>query len=168
MNIVDIIVIIVILVFTIRGYLKGFVNEVFSIVIIFGSLVTAFILYRPVSGAITDFIENNDLRMFLSFTGVFVITALFLIIMRNFIIGLLDNLNLTDIDSLLGMLTGFLKGGFICMFLLMFLVYRNVLKSADLINGSLLFPYFEKSYRILISIFPPVISNVVNKFIGIT
>jgi len=167
MNIVDIIVVVIILVFIIRGYLKGFVNEVFSLLIIAGSLVASFLLYRPLSNITSNFLNSKELSIFLSFIAVFVLTAIFLILVRNLFISLLENLNLTDIDSLLGLVIGFIKGGLILTFVLMFFAFRNILKTADLIRSSYFFPYFEKSYSFLLLVLPERISVLINRFIGL-
>ena len=149
MNLIDIIIIIFVIVLCIRGYLKGFVNELFSLLIIGIGLTVAFLLYQPLSQAFGDFIENDDLALILSFFSIFVLVVIFLIIVRNILIQFVERMNLTDIDSFLGLIVGLFKGLIICGAILVFLRYHSVLRIDRAINRSLLYPFLERTVLLL-------------------
>jgi membrane protein required for colicin V production len=114
MNFIDIIIIILVLILCIRGYLKGFINELFSLLIIGVGLVGAFLFYRPLSEVFLEFMESSDVALVLSFFALFILISIFLIIIRNIVVQFVDRLNLTDIDALLGVIVGLLKALVLC------------------------------------------------------
>ena len=86
MNFIDIIIIILVLILCIRGYLKGFINELFSLLIIGVGLVGAFLFYRPLSEVFLEFMESSDVALVLSFFALFILISIFLIIIRNIVV----------------------------------------------------------------------------------
>ena len=67
MNIIDLIIIVAVLIFCIKGYLKGFINELFSLLIIILGLIVSFLFYKSLSSVVYTFIENKDLAFIISF-----------------------------------------------------------------------------------------------------
>jgi membrane protein required for colicin V production len=141
MNLIDIIIIIFAIVLCIRGYLRGFINEVFSLLIIICGLIGAFLFYRPLSETFMEFIGSRDLSMILAFFAIFIFITIVLIIIRNMLIRVIDRLNLADIDNILGVVVGLIKGLLICGVILVFLKNHPVFRIDEMIGRSSLFPY---------------------------
>jgi len=154
MNFIDIIIIVLMLIFGIKGYLKGFIHELFSILIIVISLIGAILLYRSLAFVLGKYIENKDLTLLLSFLSIFLFIAILLIIIRNTITELIDNLNFKDFDCLLGVVFGLFKGLIICGIVFIFLKNHPVLGIGRYINGSLIFPFIDKFFTLIISVLP--------------
>jgi len=167
MNFIDIIIIIFVLVLCIRGYLRGFVNELFSLLIIGVGLTFAFLFYRPLSGIFLEFLENTDLSLIFSFFSIFILVTLFFIIVRNIIVQFVERMNLTDIDAFLGVIVGLFKGLLICGFILIFLKYHPVLRIDEVIVRSFLYPYLERIILACVSLLPEGIVVSIYRIFGI-
>ena len=167
MNFIDIISIILVLILCIRGYLKGFINELFSLIIIGVGLVGAFLFYRPLSEVFLEFMESSDVAQVLSFFALFILISIFLIIIRNIVVQFVDRLNLTDIDALLGVIVGLLKALVLCGVILVFLKHHPVLRIDEPIERSLLYPYLERIIVVLISLFPERVAVLLYRTLGI-
>ena len=110
MNIIDVVIIIFVLIFCVKGYIKGFINEIFTLIIIVLGLAGAFLFYKPLSSSVFTFIENRSLSFIVSFLSIFVFITVVLIIIRNAITKMIDSFQLTNLDYLLGLLVGLIKG----------------------------------------------------------
>ncbi len=166
MNFVDFIIILIVLVFCIRGYLKGFVSEVFSVLILALGLLGAFLGYQSFHPYIRHFIENKDLSLIISFFLIFISITLVLIIIRNTLIRFVDILNLSDMDYLLGILLGLVKGIILCGAVFLFLRNHPILKLDQAIERSMVFPYTERAFRALISLIPDAFEKRIITFLG--
>lgn len=164
MNAIDIVLLFVLLIFCTRGYLKGFINELFSIFIIILSLAGAFIFYSPVSNLIEEFIRNKDLSLIISFFAIFILVAVVLVSIRNTLVHVVDRLNLTDVDYLLGIIIGLLKGIILCGGILLFIKKLHILNLNSSINESVIFPYVERVCNVFISVVPDTIKEPIQDF----
>ena len=81
---------------------------------------------------------------------------------------MVDSLNFTDIDKMLGVIIGLGKGVILCSALLIFLKNHPVLNIDKTINDSLIYPFIEKVFIAVLSLFPQNIREVVMKVFGIT
>ena len=154
MNFIDILIIIVVVVFCIKGFLRGFLKELFSVLIIVLGLVGAFLFYRTVNGVMSTIIENDDLSLILSFASLFVAITILLVIIRNTLMKFVDSLNFSDIDHVLGVVLGLFKGVLICGAVLIFLYNHPILHLDRAIQRSLLFPLLARIFTALLSVMP--------------
>ncbi len=167
MNFIDVIIIILVLILCIRGYLKGFINELFSLLIIGLGLLGAFLFYRPLSEVFLEFVESNDVALVFSFFALFVLISIFLIIIRNMVVQFVDRLNFTDMDALLGVVVGLLKALILCGVVFVFLKYHPVFRIDESIERSLIYPYLERILVVFISLFPDRVSVLLYRILGI-
>jgi len=167
MNIIDICILFVLLVLCIKGYVKGFIHEVFSLMIILFGIIVSLLFYRPVSSALGIFIENSDLSLVLSFIALFILTTIVLVIIRNALSSIVESLNITDVDSVLGLLIGALKGVLLSSFLLVFFNYHRVLRLNRVIEASFFYPYFERFLLAILSLLPDTIYSTILRFLGV-
>ena len=167
MSFVDIIIIILVLILCIRGYLKGFINELFSLLIIGLGLVGAFLFYRPLSEVFMEFVENRDVALVFSFFALLVLISIFLIVIRNMVAQFVDRLNLSDMDALLGVVVGLLKALMLCGVLFVFLKNHPVFRIDESIERSFIYPYLERILIAFISLFPERISVLLYRILGI-
>ena len=155
------------LILCIRGYLKGFVNELFSLLILVVGLTLAFVLYRPLGEIFEQFLENSDLALISAFFSVFIMVTIFFIIVRNVIVQLVDRMNMTDIDSFLGLIVGLLKGLLVSGLLLIFLRNHPVMRLDEAIDRSFLYAYLERIILAFISQLPERVVIPVYRVLGI-
>jgi membrane protein required for colicin V production len=167
MNGIDIVIVVVAVLFCLKGYFHGFINEIFSLVIIAAGLFFAFLFYRPVADALVEVVANRDLSLILSFAGIFICAAIMLFFVRNGLLRVVENVNFTDADSALGAIVGLFKGFVLCGFVFMFLKNHAVLNLEKRIGGSLIYPYVERTTLALISLLPGSSETFVRKLLGI-
>jgi len=166
MNVMDVIIVIVVLIFTIRGYMRGFINEVFSFLIIMIGLIAAFLFYKPLSNLVYEFVNNRDLSFILSFIFLFIFVTILLIMIRNVLLNLVESLNFSDADAVMGLVLGALKGTLLCGLVLIFLANHSILNIDRIIRSSFSFQYIEKVFFAFISILPDKISSFIVRFLG--
>ncbi len=166
MNFIDLIIIILVVALCIRGYLKGFINELFSLGIVILGLIGAFLFYRPLS-AVLEGHMNTDLALIISFFIILVAIAIVLIIIRNTVTLMVDRINLTDIDYLLGVIIGFVKGMLLCGFIFIFLKNHPVFNIDVIISKSRLYPLIERLFLSIVSILPITVESFILRILGI-
>lgn len=154
MNIIDVVIIVFVLIFCVKGYVKGFINEIFTLIIIVLGLTGAFLFYKPLSFSVFTFIENRSLSFIVSFLAIFVFITVVLIIIRNAITKMVDSFQLTNLDYLLGLLVGLIKGTVLIGAILIFLKNHPVMNLDITINRSLIFPFLESIFFTGLSMFP--------------
>jgi membrane protein required for colicin V production len=167
MNILDIVIIVVGLVFCIRGFLKGFVHELFMLGILVLGLSGALLFFRPLGSAMQETIRNQDLSLILAFFIIFAAIALFLVILRNALIGLIERINLSDMDYLLGILVGLLEGLLLCSVILLFLENHPVLKIDRIIASSRLYPHIKSIFMLLTRVLPEAVRTPFFRVLGL-
>ena len=114
-GVVDLVAIAVLLVFFIRGLVKGFVWQVAGIVAIVGGLIAA----RSLSDALAPKLrsvfpgltEESGLDLITSYFVIFVAVALAVTLIARLLKGLIDELKLSSFDRLLGGVFGVAKAG---------------------------------------------------------
>ena len=166
MNFIDLIIIILIIALCIRGYFKGFINELFSLGIVILGLIGAFLFYRTLSTVLKNYIQNTDLALIASFFIILVVIAIVLIIIRNTVTLIVDRINLTDIDYLLGVAVGFVKGVLLCGFIFIFLKHHQIFNIDVIIAKSRLYPFIERLFMSIISILPDTVESFALKILG--
>jgi len=166
LNFIDLIIIILVVALCIRGYLKGFINELFSLGIVILGLIGAFLFYRPLS-AVLEGHMNTDLALIISFFIILVAIAIVLIIIRNTVTLMVDRINLTDIDYLLGVIIGFVKGMLLCGFIFIFLKNHPVFNIDVIISKSRLYPLIERLFLSIVSILPITVESFILRILGI-
>jgi membrane protein required for colicin V production len=166
MNVYDVVILGCILLFAVKGYFHGFVNELFSLLIIAAGLILSFLFCRPVAGVLSGFVENKDLALILSFVGIFVLTALVLLVLRNTLLNVIERVNMSDADAILGTVVGAFKGAVLAGLVSMFLKHHKVLHLDRVIGASLVFPPLERLVASLLPILPDRVLQVVRRVLG--
>jgi membrane protein required for colicin V production len=167
MNVFDIVIIGCVLFFCIKGYFHGFVNEIFSLIILAAGLLLSFLFCRPLASVFAAFVENKDLALILAFVGIFIAVTLVLLVIRNTLLNIIERVNMTDADSILGALIGLFKGALLCGLVSIFLKNHKVLHLEQPIRGSLIFPILERAVTALLLMLPDRVLDVARRVLGI-
>ena len=168
MNFIDVIIIIIAVIFCIKGLLRGFIKELFSVLIIVLGLIGAFLFYRTLNTVMSVIIENEDLSLILSFAAIFVGITILLVIIRNTLMRFVDTLNFSDVDRVLGVVIGLFKGILLCGAVLIFIYNHPVLRLDRAIGRSVLFPYIAKVFMGLLSLLPERILATAYLILGVS
>jgi membrane protein required for colicin V production len=167
MNIIDVFILIVLVVLSIRGYVKGFIHEVFSLMIMILGIALALLFYRQVGFFLETIIQNEDLSLILSFIAIFICTAVLMVVIRNALTSLVESLNITDLDSVFGLLVGLTKGALLLSFLLVFFTHRQILKLEKVTQSSFFYPFLKRFLLAILSVLPDTIYNGITRFLGV-
>lgn len=167
MNLLDFCIIAVVIVFCIRGFLKGFVHELSTLGILVVGLSAALLFFRPLGRTLQRSLGNQDLSFILAFFILFAAVAVFFIVLRNALIGLIDRVHLTDVDYLLGIVIGLLEGVLLCSVLLVFLENHPVLGIDRMVASSLLHPHIRGMFLYLSGLLPDAVRVPFYRVLGI-
>jgi membrane protein required for colicin V production len=167
MNVIDIFLFIILLIASIKGYVKGFIHELFSFLIIILGLILSFLFYKPLGSMIGIVIENRDLSLIISFILIFTFTTILLVLIRNALSNIIESLDITDINRILGLIFGAVKGAIFCTFILIFLRHHQIFKLDKLIDRSFFYQFFERFFVALLSLLPHNLRSTVMRFLGI-
>ncbi len=167
MNVFDIVIIGCVLFFCVKGYFHGFVNELFSLVILAAGVLMSILFSRPVAGVLSEFVENKDLALILAIVGIFIVVTLVLLVIRNTILQVIERVNMSDADSILGALVGLFKGVLLCGLMSIFLENHRVLHLERPIRGSLIYPVLERLVTALLTVLPDRAREIMWRVLGI-
>ena len=168
MSFIDVIIVVIVIIFCIKGFLRGFIRELFSVLIIILGLVGAFLFFRFLNEVICIFFENQDLSLIISFVLIFVGITIILVIIRNTLLKFVDTLNFADVDHILGLILGIIKGVLVCGIIFIFLKNHPILRLDRAIARSVIFPYIERMFIALISFLPDRIVATAYLILGIS
>jgi len=163
MSILDIVVLIPLIWFTVKGFMKGFIIELASLVALILGIYTAYFF----SDITADFLHNtmgftSKYIQVISFILTFVIVIILIFILAKFLETLIKTAKLSIINKLAGAVFGFIKIAIICGFLL----YQ--LSCLDVDNKFISLETQKKSYvynpliKLAVSVIP-LMKNVKDK-----
>ncbi len=158
MNYVDIFLLVILVLGAIRGYSKGLIIELFSLIAFFFGLFGAIKFSGPIAAV---FFSESDFYT-IGLVGVFIILFIALSVLINMIAKLLkkgvDLVFLGWLDNILGAILGILKWGFLVSMLVLMLKAGGMLLPEKDLDNSRIYPYIERigpnAFNTLDSIFP--------------
>jgi membrane protein required for colicin V production len=153
LNWLDIIIVVVILIFTFFGFRKGFLRKLLGIAGIILGFILAVKFYKPVSGFLSGLIKVNlSISGVLCFFLIIIFVFTLAVWIAKFIAGLNSGTTLTD--KILGTVFGFLEGLLLASILVVNMSYLNY-PDANVRESSIL---YSKVYNVAPAIFDKVIS----------
>ncbi|MGE4192170.1 MAG: CvpA family protein [Pseudodesulfovibrio sp.] len=138
MNFLDIILICIILLFLIRGFFRGLVQEVLSLIAILLAFFLASRFDDVLAPYLKAYIESDVTVGALSYTLIFVATLIVVWLLTKLLKSVLELSLLGWIDRTAGGVFGLLEGVLICMVGLLFL--QTFAPKSDILNESFIAP----------------------------
>ena len=143
MNVLDYILIAILVIFTIRGFARGLINEIFGIGSLIISLLMAVLFYQKM-GEIYARSMNPLLAKILGFLTVFICVFILIKIVQMLMKTLFSGPILKSLDKTLGLLLGFAEGGALVFLILAAMVEVNgTIDSSALREGSAVYSFVE-------------------------
>ncbi len=156
MNWLDITIIGIIAVFTLAGFLKGLVSQIFSIAALGGGLVTGFIFYDVVGGSfVTEgLVENRSIANVGAFIALAFVSYVIIQIAGWLTTKLIGTLQLSWLNRICGGGLGALMGA-VTAFLLASCLTLFYEESDPPLRDSMLLPYLKNGSLIVKNALPP-------------
>ncbi|MBR5965554.1 MAG: CvpA family protein [Treponema sp.] len=143
MNVLDYILIAILLIFTIRGFARGMINEIFGI----GSLIIPLflsVLFFQKMGKIYASSMDPLVANILGFFTVFICSFVLLKIIQALVKTIFSGPILNSLDKTLGLLLGFAEGGALVFLILVAMVEINgTIDTSSLREGSTVYSIVE-------------------------
>lgn len=138
MNILDCIFFALLLIFAVRGFARGFINEVFGIGTLIFSLFFAF-CFCDALGAVFASSMNVTLAKVVAFFAIFVAAFIIIKLIQMLVKLIFSGPILKSLDKTLGLILGFLEGAALVVLVLFVMSELNgTIDSESLRNGSAL------------------------------
>ena len=146
MNVLDYILIAILLIFVIRGFVRGLINEIFG----FGSFIIPLllgILFYQKMGAVFAPSMNLIVANVLGFLVVFICAFVLIKIIQLLVKTIFSGPILNSLDKTLGLLMGFAEGGALVFLILVALVeIKGKIDTSALLEGSLVYDLVERAF----------------------
>ena len=143
MNVLDYILIAILIIFTIRGFARGLINEIFGI----GSLIIPLflsVLFFQKMGKIYASSMDSLVANILGFFTVFICSFVLLKIIQALVKTIFSGPILNSLDKTLGLLLGFAEGGALVFLILVAMVEINgTIDTSSLREGSAVYSIVE-------------------------
>ena len=138
MNALDFIFLVVIIVFALRCYFRGFVEELLSMAAVILGVFLAIVLYRPAGEFLAKQFGVESFTEVLGFIVVFLIVFLIIKILQGVLKSVIDSINLETLDRGLGFLLGAAEGILLVSAVLILLRLQPAFDVAKLLEGSVI------------------------------
>ena len=144
MNVLDYIFIAIILIFTIRGFARGLINEIFGISSLILPLLLGIVFYQKMADVFVRSM-NPILAKILGFLAVFIFAFILIKIIQSLVKTLCSGAILKSLDKTLGLLLGFAEGSALVFAILLAMVQINgTIDSASLRDQSVVSTFIEQ------------------------
>ena len=151
-DIFDVIIILTLVAFSIRGFLKGFVAEVAGIASLLGGFWVAHHFHPLLSPRLT-FISEPAWRQLAAYVLIFVATLILVAVLARILQKVLSFSFVTWVDRLAGGILGLAKGLLLCSVVL--LVLQKLMGNMAFLQNSRALPYFTSLIEQIRAWLPP-------------
>ena len=142
MSALDITIILFLVFWAIRGFLKGFVSEIVSLATWMSSVYLSIKYFHIPSGLINNYIFSDQISSILTIITIFIITFIVAAILGFIFSKIINIVGLYNHNKALGLIFGSLKG-LVFLTFLVFLIYQTDLKNYYLIEDSQFMPIIQ-------------------------
>lgn len=137
-NILDILLALIIIFFTIRVMRRGFIEELLTVGALVGSLIIAALFSGIAAQLITRFFEISRWNQIIAFLILFIASYVVLKIFKQIMQNIISAIHLETLDSALGFLLGIAEGVAIAVFLILIIQIQPFLSAEDLLQKSII------------------------------
>ncbi|MCQ2576893.1 MAG: CvpA family protein [Treponema sp.] len=142
MQLVDIFIIVIILVFGLIGTAKGFLKEIFGKASLLFSILGGLAFYPKLNPYLAPYIKNELFCNIVCFLLIFVIIFLVIMIVHAIVDRIFSGQIFKGLDRALGFLLGLVEGAFVCIVLIMLLQLCSFIDTKAIFHDS----FFYKLY----------------------
>lgn len=138
MNALDFIFLVLILLFALRCYFRGFVEELLSMAAIILGVFLAIVLYRPAGDFLAKHLALESFTEVLGFVAVFLTVFLLIKILQGVLASVIESINLDTLDRGMGFILGAAEGLLLVSALLILMRLQPAFDVSKILEGSLI------------------------------
>jgi membrane protein required for colicin V production len=159
MNVLDILLLLVLAFFGLRGIFRGLVKEAAGLVGIIVGVILARQLYTALTPSLAAFMADDSYADLASWAIIFVAGLVAVWLVAMLMQRVLKRSRLTWVDTLLGGLFGLLKAALVCSLGIMIL--RAVMPELKLYQTSALYPHFTMLIDLMRDFLPEMVREAI-------
>lgn len=144
----DVIVVLIFLLFIIRGTWIGFMRQLAIFLALIGSYLLACAYTGQMMPSVSNIIENPKAVFYISFFLLFLFGTIFMLLTGKVLKLVMEVTMATWFDRALGFVLGFIKGAFVTSLIYM-AMNSSLVSSGELLKKSLTSPYLEKGAEVI-------------------
>jgi len=141
---VDIIFILIILFFTARCIIKGFVAEIMAVLSVIGGVIAGYIFSAALSSVIDQYIGISGWNRLISFLIIFLTVYLVIKFLERIFYSLIEKVNLERLDRSLGLFLGLFEGIILILLIVTILDAQPFFPADRLLSDSIVALYVRK------------------------
>ena len=142
MSALDITILLFLVFWAIRGFLKGFASEIVSLVIWVSSVYLSIKYFHIPSELINNYVLSDQISSILTIITIFIITFMVAAILGFIFSKLINIVGLYNYNKVFGLIFGSLKG-FVFLTFFVFIIYQTDMKNYYLIEDSQFMPIIQ-------------------------
>ena len=143
---IDIIFIVVIIFFTIRCIIKGFVTEFLSIAAVIGGITSGVLLSGVFSRYIDIYIGKSGWNYLIAFLVLFILSYLIIKMIEKMLYRFVERVELEQLDRAMGLFLGLCEGTAAVFILILIIKLQPVFPYENLAENSFAFSIAEKVF----------------------
>ncbi|MBT6754678.1 MAG: CvpA family protein [Gammaproteobacteria bacterium] len=142
MSALDISILLFLVFWAIRGFVKGFASEIVSLTIWVSSVYLSIKYFHIPSELINNYILSDEISSILTIITIFIITFIVAAILGFIFSKIINIVGLYNYNKVFGLIFGSLKG-FVFLTFFVFIIYQTDLKNYYLIEDSQFMPIIQ-------------------------
>ena len=142
MSALDITILLFLVFWAIRGFLKGFASEIVSLVIWVSSVYLSIKYFHIPSELINNYVLSDQISSILTIITIFIITFIVAAILGFIFSKIINIVGLYNYNKVFGLIFGSLKG-FVFLTFFVFIIYQTDMKNYYLIEDSQFMPIIQ-------------------------
>ena len=142
MSALDITILLFLVFWAIRGFLKGFASEIVSLVIWVSSIYLSIKYFHIPSELINNYVLSDQISSILAIITIFIITFMVAAILGFIFSKLINIVGLYNYNKVFGLIFGSLKG-FVFLTFFVFIIYQTDMRNYYLIEDSQFMPIIQ-------------------------
>ena len=143
---IDIIFCVVIIFFTIRCIIKGFVTEFLSMAAVIGGIGAGIIFSGTVSIYIDKYIGKSGWNYLISFLILFIIVYLIIKMIEKILSRFIERVELEQLDRALGLFLGIIEGAVVVLIIILLIKLQPLFPYDKIADKSIAFSLAEKIF----------------------
>jgi membrane protein required for colicin V production len=147
LNVFDIVILVVLVIFMIRGVFRGFVKELMGISAIFGGILLAVLFSGAVATLLEPLVGGGLWSQVAAFLLIFLVSYLLFKLFETGLHALIEKVELENLDKALGFFVGLIEGLLISFIIVFLLVIQPFFPTDSIFENSF-------TYRLYLPLIP--------------